>query len=84
MDKLKVEIVIPAGGTCLYENGKPCVLARYTKKFGAYNCQHYHKLLKGEDVPIKCKACLEKSRPEEKAVELKLAHADQPTLAPAT
>ena len=53
----KVEVEIPAGETCLYEVGKPCIMARYTKKWGAYNCRLHNRILKGEKSPRKCKAC---------------------------
>ncbi len=55
----KVEVVIPADKYCLYELGKPCVMARYTKKWGAYNCRLYNRILKGEKQPRKCRKCLE-------------------------
>lgn len=54
----KVEIEIPAGETCLYEMKKPCIMARYTKKWNAYNCKLHNRILKGEQIPRKCKACL--------------------------
>ena len=52
-----VEVKIPTGETCLNEKMKPCLLARFTKKWGAYNCTLYHKILKGEKVPRKCAEC---------------------------
>ena len=55
----KVEVEIPAGETCLYEMKKPCIMARYTKKWNAYNCKLHNRILKGEQIPRKCKACLE-------------------------
>jgi len=56
----QVEVMIPEGMTCIGENLKPCILARYTKKWGAYNCQLYHRILKGEKTPRKCKECIER------------------------
>lgn len=55
----KVEVDIPAGQTCMYETAKPCIMARYTKKWNAYNCRLHNRILKGEQTPRKCKACLE-------------------------
>ena len=52
-----VEVEIPTRETCLNEKMKPCILARFTKKWGAYNCTLYHKILKGEKVPRKCAEC---------------------------
>ena len=54
----KVEVSIPDGDTCMYQTGKPCVMARYTKKWDGYNCRLYNRMLKGEQTPRKCKACL--------------------------
>lgn len=53
----KIEIEIPEGSTCIGENRKPCIMARYTKKWNAYNCAIYHKLLKGSGRPVKCSEC---------------------------
>lgn len=58
--KTTVEVKIPEGETCLTEKMKPCILARYTKKWGAYNCQLYNRILKGEKVPKKCRECRER------------------------
>ena len=53
----KVEVEIPAGDTCMRDNGKPCIMARFTKKWNAYNCTVYSKILKGGDIPRKCDEC---------------------------
>lgn len=58
----KVTVEIPDGDFCLgEESGKLCVFARYTKKWGAYNCARHHRLLKGEKFPRKCQSCVEES-----------------------
>lgn len=65
---MQVEITIPDGESCMTENMKPCKLARYTKKWDAYNCQLHNRILKGGKLPRKCKECierLEKERTEE-------------------
>ena len=53
----KVEIEIPAGDTCLHEVRKPCIMARYTKKWNAYNCKLHNRILKGGEIPRKCNDC---------------------------
>ena len=55
----KIEVEIPAGETCMLEMRKPCIMARFTKKWNGYNCKLYNRILKGEQTPRKCKACLE-------------------------
>lgn len=55
----KVEVEIPAGTMCQGEDGKMCVMARYTKKWDAYNCKMYNRILKGEQKPRKCQQCIE-------------------------
>lgn len=61
----KVEVEIPAGETCMYGSGKPCIMARYTKKWNAYNCKMYNRILKGEQNPTKCKQCVEYCKAKE-------------------
>ena len=55
----KVEVEIPEGDICFYVMKKPCIMARYTKKWNAYNCKLYNRILKGGQIPRKCRACLE-------------------------
>ena len=55
----KVEVEIPEGERCMYEDGKPCIMARFTKKWTAYNCRIYNRILKGGQDPRKCGQCIE-------------------------
>lgn len=59
-----VEVKIPEGEHCMYGAKKPCVMARYTKKWRAYNCRLYNRILKGENTPHKCQQCVEYCRQE--------------------
>ena len=63
---MRVEIEIPDGKTCTYESsGKPCMLAKYSRKWEAYNCALHHRLLRGgQRAPIKCRECIEAARGE--------------------
>lgn len=54
----KLEVEIPAGETCISTDGKRCVMARYTKKWNAYNCAVHNKILKGGNHPRKCRECV--------------------------
>lgn len=42
-----IAIVLPDGEYCMRDARKPCVFARYTKKWDAYNCIIHNKILKG-------------------------------------
>lgn len=66
-----VTVEIPCGNTCMRANLKPCIFARYTKKWNAYNCAIYHKLLRGEKLPRKCSECMAYCRKKEEAVHEK-------------
>lgn len=55
MDKPTVTVSIPAGDYCI--EGKPCIFARYTRKWNAYNCAIHGQLLKGGQTPRKCQDC---------------------------
>lgn len=61
---LTVSAEIPNGNECRYETGKPCVMARYAKRWNAYNCALHNKLLKGGTSPRKCGECLRASQSE--------------------
>lgn len=50
-------VTIPDGPNCI-KSGKPCIFARYTKKWNAYNCAIYHRILKGGQTPVKCDLCV--------------------------
>ena len=54
-----VTVTLPEGDYCMRSAGKFCIFARYTKKWNAYNCKLHNRILKGEQIPRKCKACLE-------------------------
>lgn len=54
---IPVTVGIPEGCHCI-QGLKPCIFARYTKKWNAFNCTLHHKILKGEQAPRKCKECL--------------------------
>lgn len=54
----QVTVEIPEGSHCI-QGVKPCIFARYTKKWNAYNCTIYHKILKGGQSPRKCSECIE-------------------------
>lgn len=56
---MHVEIKIPDGETCMTDKLKPCKLAAYTKKWDAYNCKLYNRILKGGKTPRKCQECIE-------------------------
>lgn len=56
-DKITVEL--PKGKYCRIEGVKTCWFARYVKRYGAYNCAYYNKLLKGGETPKKCRECAE-------------------------
>ena len=58
MQQPTVTVEIPEGDHCI-NGGRPCIFARYTKKWSAYNCALHHKILKGEQNPRKCVECLE-------------------------
>ena len=52
----KGTVEIPDGDYCM--NGtKPCIFARYTKKWQGYNCQIHNRILKGQEHPKKCYEC---------------------------
>lgn len=53
-----VTVSIPDGAICR-SGAKPCIFARYTRKWDAYNCMIHHKILKGGQTPRKCAECLE-------------------------
>lgn len=52
-----ITIVLPDGEYCMRDARKPCVFARYTKKWDAYNCIIHNKILKGGKIPRKCMEC---------------------------
>lgn len=54
-----VTVTLPDGDYCMRHVGKPCFFARYTKKWNAYNCSIYNKILKGGNIPRKCRECKE-------------------------
>lgn len=54
-----VTVTLPDGDYCMRHVGKPCFFARYTKKWGAYNCIVHNKILKGGNRPRKCRECKE-------------------------
>lgn len=54
-----VTVTLPDGDYCMRHVGKPCFFARYTKKWNAYNCAIYNKMLKGGNIPRKCRECKE-------------------------
>lgn len=60
---MTVTVEIPSDELCKYTTperfGKPCIFARYTKKWDAYNCALHHCILKGNQQPRKCARCLE-------------------------
>lgn len=55
---VQVTVPIPEGSECRKDN-RLCIFARYTRKWNAYNCTIYHKILKGEQEPKKCRECIE-------------------------
>lgn len=61
---LHVTVEIPEGEHCR-EAVKPCVFAKYTRKFNAYNCSLHNKLLKGGQDPKKCEECRRLNAAEE-------------------
>lgn len=54
-----IAITLPSGDYCMRDVGKPCIFARYTKKWGAYSCIVHNKILKGGNRPRKCRECRE-------------------------
>ena len=54
-----IAIKLPSGDYCMRDVGKPCIFARYTKKWGAYSCIVHNKILKGGNRPRKCRECRE-------------------------
>jgi len=56
---IPVTVGIPKGEQCVYTAAKPCIFARYTRKWNAYNCTIYHRILKGGQCPRKCPECIE-------------------------
>lgn len=52
-----VTVAIPDGEHCMMDIKTPCIFARYTKKWNAYNCALHHQLLKGGQRPQKCLEC---------------------------
>ena len=62
-----ITIDIPSGSYCLYAIKKPCVLAKYNRRYSAYNCRAYNRLLKGGDRPEKCQQCAERCERDEGA-----------------
>lgn len=63
-----VTVYLPAGESCMTDRLKPCIFARYIKRFGTYNCLIYNKALaiKGRNIPIKCAECIEYCKGEGK------------------
>lgn len=54
-----ITITLPDGDYCMRDIGKPCIFARYTRKWDAYNCAVYNRILKGGKAPRKCRECKE-------------------------
>lgn len=64
-----VTVEIPSEELCLYGTpdrfGKPCLLAKYTKKWDAYSCALYNCILKGNQQPRKCRQCAQRCTKKE-------------------
>lgn len=69
-----VTVEIPRGATCLRDNLKPCIFARYSKKWNAYNCAIHHKLLKGYKLPHKCAECMDYCKRKEESRDVDSDH----------
>ena len=64
MDRPTVTVTLPVGDLC--NDGKLCIFARFTRKWNAYNCALHHQILKGGQLPSKCKKCREYCAGQEK------------------
>ena len=60
---MTVTVEIPTDESCRYSTGdrtgKPCVFAKYTKKWDAYSCALHNRILKGNQDPRKCQQCID-------------------------